>query len=196
MRQSRQRSASDCGDDDDHGNTATSTSGDESDATPFTLKEIKAAIPAKCFVKHAGVSLMYMARDLMAWLATVTVMTMLSRTAWWQTAPTWQWLPLAVLYWNVCGFIMWCTFVVGHDCGHRSFSNSPTLNAVCGHLCHTPLLVPFWCWSSSHQQHHLHHNHKLLDFSFPWWTKEDMHTPQARVAHGIRLTFPFTGFIL
>ena len=32
--------------------------------------------------------------------------------------------------------------VIGHDCGHGSFSASPALNAICGHLCHTVIMVP------------------------------------------------------
>ena len=73
-------------------------------------------------------------------------------------------LPLYVL----CGFFMWCVFVVGHDCGHGTFSDSEVLNIVCGLFTHCSLLVPFQAWARSHRFHHLNHNHHEKDYSFPW----------------------------
>lgn len=72
------------------------------------------------------------------------------------------------------GFFMWALFVVGHDCGHGTFSNSPCLNFVCGLLTHGFLLVPFAAWARSHRMHHLHHNHVVKDYSFPWTVKKDV----------------------
>lgn len=37
-------------------------------------------------------------------------------------------------YWAAQGTMFWALFVVGHDCGHGSFSNSKLLNSVVGEL--------------------------------------------------------------
>jgi omega-3 fatty acid desaturase (delta-15 desaturase) len=70
------------------------------------------------------------------------------------------------LWWNVTGFFGWCLFVVGHDCGHRTFSPSLLICDIFGHICHAPLLVPFHGWRISHRKHHQNHNHVENDHSW------------------------------
>jgi omega-3 fatty acid desaturase (delta-15 desaturase) len=127
------------------------------DDTVLSLRSLRECIPAECMRKRPLVGLAYIVLDVLvicgSYLALVT-----SPQTWLHT----------LLYWNVSGFFMWCLFVDGHDCGHGSFSDSWTLNTVMGHLCHTPLLVPFSTWASSHRLHHLHHNHVKRDFSHVW----------------------------
>jgi hypothetical protein len=47
------------------------------------------------------------------------------------------------LYWIAQGTMMWALFVVGHDCGHGSFSNNKLINEVCGHITHSSIMVPY-----------------------------------------------------
>ncbi|CAD7929648.1 unnamed protein product [Amoebophrya sp. A25] len=75
---------------------------------------------------------------------------------------------LYVVLYTICGFFMWANFVVGHDCGHGSFSESTSLNFLFGLLTHGAILVPFQSWARSHRKHHLNHNHFEKDYSFPW----------------------------
>lgn len=76
-----------------------------------------------------------------------------------------NWL-LHFVWWNVVGFFGWALFVVGHDCGHRTFSKYLWINDVCGHICHSVLLVPFHSWRISHYLHHCNHNHVEKDESW------------------------------
>merc|ERR1719353_287294 len=42
------------------------------------------------------------------------------------TLPQWQQYAAAIISWQISGFFMWGIFVVGHDCGHGTFSDSWT----------------------------------------------------------------------
>jgi omega-3 fatty acid desaturase (delta-15 desaturase) len=127
-----------------------------------TTGMLLAAIPKHCFERSLPRSLLYLVRD---YAIILLLLSMYER--WFQ--PTWMGLGT---YWIVQGFFLWCLFVVGHDCGHGSFSAYPWLNAVVGHLAHAPLLVPFWPWRWSHRQHHTYHQHFEKDRSHPWLTEE------------------------
>jgi omega-3 fatty acid desaturase (delta-15 desaturase) len=58
------------------------------------------------------------------------------------------------LYWIAQGTMFWALFVVGHDCGHQSFSPSRTLNDVVGNIVHATIMVPYHGWRVSHRKHH------------------------------------------
>ena len=62
--------------------------------------------------------------------------------------------------------MFWALFVVGHDCGHQSFSNSRTLNDFVGNITHSSILVPYHGWRVSHRTHHQHHGHVENDESW------------------------------
>lgn len=96
-------------------------------------------------------------------------------------------------WWNVTGFFGWCLFVVGHDCGHRTFCDDIMLCDIFGHIAHTPLLVPFHGWRVSHRKHHENHNHVENDHSwrpigFKTYLKYMEETFSARIARIVRFS--------
>ncbi|MBD1828630.1 DUF3474 domain-containing protein [Microcoleus vaginatus GB1-A2] len=109
---------------------------------PFTLQDIKAAIPAHCFEPSAWKSLAYFFLD-------IGIIAGLYAIAY--TLDSWLFYPI---FWLMQGTMFWALFVVGHDCGHGSFSKSKWLNNLIGHLSHAPILVPFHGWRISHRTHH------------------------------------------
>mmetsp|Transcript_6373 Transcript_6373/g.9548 ORF Transcript_6373/g.9548 Transcript_6373/m.9548 type:complete len:374 (+) Transcript_6373:128-1249(+) len=127
------------------------------------MDKLRNLIPKECFEKSLVRSLFYMLRDFSAIYALWKAYPMYVEGNW----------PLTFVWWNAMGFFMWALFVVGHDCGHTVFSNYSWVNAICGHVCHAPLLVPFWPWAQSHHQHHSYHNHVKKDHSFPWFNREE-----------------------
>ena len=107
------------------------------------VKQLRAALPRHCLRSSTRRSLGYLSFDV-AVLATLYVV------AW--RSPVW----LAPLFWFAQGTMFWALFVLGHDCGHGSFSRRRWLNTLVGHLTHTPLLVPYDAWRLSHRRHHRH----------------------------------------
>ena len=109
---------------------------------PFTLQNLKAAIPAECFQPNVIKSLFYFFRDIL-------IIGLLYAVA--HYLDSWLFFPI---FWLMQGTMFWALFVVGHDCGHQSFSKHKWLNDLIGHLSHTPILVPYHGWRISHRTHH------------------------------------------
>ncbi|KAH9701750.1 Acyl-lipid omega-3 desaturase (cytochrome b5) endoplasmic reticulum [Citrus sinensis] len=121
---------------------------------PFKIGEIRAAIPKHCWVKNPWRSLSYVLRDLLVVLALLAAATHFN---------TWFFWPL---YWVAQGTMFWAIFVLGHDCGHGSFSESPLLNSFVGHILHSSILVPYNGWRISHRTHHQNHGNVEHDESW------------------------------
>lgn len=76
----------------------------------------------------------------------------------------WYLLPIV---WIFQGTSLIGLFVIGHDCGHRSFSNRLWLNDLVGHLVFLPTIYPYHPWRILHNHHHKHTN--KLDFDNAWY---------------------------
>lgn len=70
------------------------------------------------------------------------------------------------------GMFLSSLFIIGHDCGHTTFSNYSWINDFFGHLAHAPIMAPFWPWQKSHRSHHQYTSHIEKDKGHPWTTEE------------------------
>ncbi|KAK1357136.1 Omega-3 fatty acid desaturase [Heracleum sosnowskyi] len=116
--------------------------------------QIRAAIPMHCWVKNPWRSLSYVIRDFV--VIFVLLITALHFNSW----AFWP------FYWLAQGTMFWAIFVLGHDCGHGSFSDNPRLNSIFGHILHSSILVPYHGWRISHRTHHQNHGNIEKDESW------------------------------
>ncbi|XP_042014749.1 acyl-lipid omega-3 desaturase (cytochrome b5), endoplasmic reticulum-like isoform X2 [Salvia splendens] len=121
---------------------------------PFKIADIRAAIPPHCWVKDPFRSLSYVAWDVFV------VAALFAAAAYFDSWIFWP------IYWAAQGTMFWALFVLGHDCGHGSFSDNTTLNNVVGHVLHSSILVPYHGWRISHRTHHQNHGHVENDESW------------------------------
>ncbi|CAI9298033.1 unnamed protein product [Lactuca saligna] len=129
---------------------------DPSAPPPFRVAEIRASIPKHCWVKDPWRSMAYVIRDILVISSLVAMAVYLKNI----TLVFWP------LYWVSQGTMFWAIFVLGHDCGHGSFSDSATLNSIVGHILHSAILVPYHGWRISHRTHHQNHGHVENDESW------------------------------
>ncbi|XP_057508676.1 acyl-lipid omega-3 desaturase (cytochrome b5), endoplasmic reticulum-like [Actinidia eriantha] len=127
---------------------------DPSAPPPFKIAEIRAAIPKHCWVKDPLRSLSYVIRDILVVFGLAAAAVRFDNWVVWP------------FYWIAQGTMFWALFVLGHDCGHGSFSDNPKLNSVFGHLLHSFILVPYHGWRISHRTHHQNHGHVENDESW------------------------------
>lgn len=124
---------------------------------PFDLADIRRYIKERSdgvdlFQPSMLLSLSYLARD----IAFMSALAVLASKI--EVLPSWL-QPLGWLaYWNLQGCIFVGLWIVAHECGHRAFSNSQTLNNFVGHALHSFLLVPYHSWRITHAHHHSHTN--------------------------------------
>ncbi len=101
------------------------------------ITEIKRILPKHCFSPSIPRSLYYVVKDIIIvtglYLAFVWVEAKLLAQA---PGGFYLWYPVTGLYWFLQGTMFWAIFVLGHDCGHGSFSNSGLLNDIVGNLLH------------------------------------------------------------
>ncbi len=120
---------------------------DTTQELPFTEKQLRDAIPARCFQPSAWRSMAYLVFDLT--LIALCYYALSLTSAWYI-----EW-PLIFMIGTLC----WSVFVIGHDAGHGGFSKSRLLNTIVGILTHSAILVPYRGWQRSHAQHHMKTGH-------------------------------------
>lgn len=56
--------------------------------------------------------------------------------------------------------------VLGHECGHGSFSPSKLLNNSLGWVIHSLMMTPYFTWQSTHRCHHIYANNLAKDHHY------------------------------
>ncbi|MDX2051704.1 MAG: fatty acid desaturase [Polyangiaceae bacterium] len=135
---------------------------------PGSLHALKAAIPRSLLERSEVRAWVTFARS----LALVCISTLLLIA--WNRAPIQRELgalgwPVWVLGWLGCGVCWAGLFVLGHECGHGSFSKHQRINSIVGALCLLPSFTGFHTWRTSHALHHSQVANRGLD---PDWTQE------------------------
>ncbi|PWA35200.1 plastid delta12-fatty acid acetylenase [Artemisia annua] len=120
---------------------------------PFTLSDLKKAIPAHCFERSVIRSSYYVVHDLIV----AYVFYFLANT-YIPFLPT----PLAYAAWPIYWFcqasILTGLWVIGHECGHHAFSEYQLVDDMVGFVLHSFLFTPYFSWKYSHRNHHANTN--------------------------------------
>jgi len=114
-----------------------------------SIIEIKRALPKHCFQPKVSTSMYYALKDFALVAVTYAVFVQVEQL---------PWVPIqivaTVLYWGVQGTFFTAIFVIGHDCGHGSFSRHVWLNDLVGQIWHGFIMAPYYMWKLSHSKHH------------------------------------------
>merc|ERR1712034_204616 len=116
---------------------------------PFTVGEIKKAIPPHCFKRSLLRSFSYVVYDLF-----LVFLFYYIATSYFHLLPT----PFSYIAWPVYWILQGCVctgvWVIAHECGHHAFSDYQWVDDTVGLILHSTLLVPYFSWKYSHRRHH------------------------------------------
>ena len=97
-----------------------------------TLVEVKKILPRHVFQPDLLTSMYYVAKDF------TIIITLFVSILFLEYSPYYKCIKyLAIpMYWYLQGTMFWAIFVLGHDCGHGSFSRHSQINDVIGTFLH------------------------------------------------------------
>ncbi|KAK8543331.1 hypothetical protein V6N12_015889 [Hibiscus sabdariffa] len=116
---------------------------------PFTLGQLKQAIPPHCFKRSLLRSFSYVLHDLC-----FASLFYYIATSYFHLLPhPFSYIAWPV-YWVLQGSILTGVWVIAHECGHHAFSDYQWVDDTVGLILHSALLVPYFSWKISHRRHH------------------------------------------
>lgn len=118
------------------------------DLPQFSIKDLRAAVPAHCFERSLVRSTYHLVKNVAICAALFYSATFIP------AAPAAARVALWPLYWFFQGSYLTGIWVIAHECGHQAFSASETVNNAVGLVLHSALLVPYHSWRISHRKHH------------------------------------------
>ncbi|TFY81121.1 hypothetical protein EWM64_g2893 [Hericium alpestre] len=160
----------------------------------WSLAEIRAAIPARLFIRDTRRSMRYLVRDMAMAIAMWRLALFIDpffqagQTRSLLGAPvteTLRWLSWMV-YWWFQGLIFTGIWVIGHECGHGAFSGSKQLCNTIGFITHTFLWTPYFSWKISHHRHHSNHASMERDEVYVPKTRGDLRISEG---HGHKIDY-------
>lgn len=123
-----------------------------SESPPLSLELLRKAIPERLFIKD---ELRFFVS-----LFNALSMTLFSGYLAYTFIPlNIYYTPLWIFYAIINGTFATGLWVLGHECGHGTFSEKKWKNDLLGYIIHTSLLVPYFTWQHSHFVHHCRTNH-------------------------------------
>jgi len=161
----------------------------------FTIGDIRKVIPAHCFTRPLSKSFGYLFWDLflvgVIFYASTFIEPLVSDARFGVTlAPILRHV-LWTVYWITQGCVMTGLWVIGHECGHRGFSDYEIVNDAVGLVVHSFLLVPYFAWQISHRRHHsntgsVEHDEVFVpEFAPASMQKEQQQKEAKRIAAGL-----------
>lgn len=114
---------------------------------PFTVGQLKKAVPPHCFNRSLVKSSSYLLVDLVIASVLLYASTFISFPGFL------GWISWS-LYWMVQGCVLTGVWVIAHECGHHAFSDYALVDDIVGLILHSWLLVPYFSWKYSHRRHH------------------------------------------
>ncbi|KAJ8539319.1 hypothetical protein K7X08_013571 [Anisodus acutangulus] len=116
---------------------------------PFTLGDIRKAIPPHCFQRSLIRSFSYLVQDLIL----VSIFYYIANTYFHALPSPYSYLAWTT-YWIAQGCVCTGIWVIGHECGHHGFSDYQWVDDTVGLILHSALLTPYFAWKHSHRRHH------------------------------------------
>jgi omega-3 fatty acid desaturase (delta-15 desaturase) len=123
-----------------------------------SLTEIQKILPPDCLRAETSTSLYYVGRSIVLVTCLIFAFVNIRSSETYENSAIVRALVIA-FYWFMQGTLFWGIFVLGHDCGHGSFSSSSRLNWAVGNALHTSILVPYESWRVTHRHHHKNTGH-------------------------------------
>ena len=115
---------------------------------PFSISQLKKAIPQHCFKRSLIRSTSYLIRDLLMVGILIYSTSFIDRFSGLLGWILWS------LYWVAQGCVCTGVWVIAHECGHHAFSEYTLVDDMVGFFLHSWLLVPYFSWKYSHRRHH------------------------------------------
>nr|Q9FPP7.1 RecName: Full=Fatty acid conjugase FAC2 B; Short=CoFac2; AltName: Full=CoFadX-1 [Calendula officinalis]AAG42260.1 FadX-2 [Calendula officinalis]WGV46905.1 FADX-2 [synthetic construct] len=125
---------------------------------PFEYNDLKKAVPPHCFSRPLSRSLYFLFHDII-----VTCILFYVASNYIHMLPRFLSCIVWPVYWISQGVFLGRLWMIGHECGHHSFSNYRWVDDTVGFLIHTATLTPYFSFKYSHRNHHAHTNSMEYD---------------------------------